>query len=116
MQNSSNAALSLRAIDRDKSNYWREMIAAWEKSGEHQKQFCARMNIKLGTFSHWRGIFSKETRNIENKFVELKVTKKEREVLSEFIIECPSGHKITFTNQLQADQAEVMFKLLGLIT
>jgi hypothetical protein len=43
------------------------------KSNESQKDFCARMNIKLGTFAHWRGVFTKEKMQNENKFIDLKV-------------------------------------------
>jgi hypothetical protein len=51
----------------------RELIASWENSNESQKDFCMRMIIKLGTFSHWRGVFAKENQKSENKFIGLQV-------------------------------------------
>lgn len=114
MQNLSIENQAIRAVNRDQ-NYWREVITAWEKSGEYQKDFCTRMNIKIGTFAHWRGVFSKENKKLENKFIELRVTKKPPEKLDQFVIECPSGHKIIYSSSLQTEQGEIIFKMLGLI-
>jgi hypothetical protein len=96
-------------------NYWRELINKFEKSGEHPKDFCARMDIKLGTLSHWRYFFRKEKKSKENKFVEIKVTPKEK-LLEQFSIECPTGHKIIFSQSLKMDEAQVILKLLGLVS
>jgi uncharacterized protein YllA (UPF0747 family) len=104
-----------RAACHDKK-YWQEVITSWQKSGESQKNFCARMNIKMGTFFHWRNIFAKGVKKSKNKFIELQVAQEYPEKLENFIIECPSGHKIVFSSLLQLDQAEKLFKLLGLVT
>ena len=103
-----------KAASQDK-NYWREVINIFEKSGEHPKDFCARMHIKLGTLSHWRYFFKKEKQSKENKFVEIKVMPKEK-MLEQFSIECPTGHKIIFSHSLKIDEAQVILKLLGLIS
>ena len=106
---------STRAIGRDK-NYWREMITAWQNSNEKPRNFCARMNIKIGTFAHWRGVFSTKNKKNENRFIELKVTAPTPlEKLDQFTIECPSGHKIIFPSALKTEQAQQIFKLLGLV-
>lgn len=102
-----------RAVSQNRK-YWLEIISNWQKSNEHPKTFCERMNIKLGTFAHWRGIFSKENKLKENKFIEVQVTPAQ-EKLTEMIIECPSGHKIIFTSAVKAEEAQQLFKLLGLI-
>ena len=113
MQNISINNQTSRAISRDK-NYWREVITAWQRSDEHPRDLCARMNIKIGTFAHWRSVFNKEDKKKENKFIELQVTRPTQETLDPFIIECPTGHKIVFASVLKMEQAQQIFKLLGL--
>ena len=100
-----------KAPSRNK-NYWQEIINVWEQSGEHPNDFCARMNIKTGTLSHWRNVFKKEKKVRENKFIELKVKPKEN-LLEKIVIECPSGHRISLCGTL--DEARSMFEILGLI-
>lgn len=102
-----------RAVSRNR-NYWHEIITSWQKSNEHPKTFCERMNIKLGTFVHWKGVFSKENKQKENKFIEVQVTEQVQEKLAELTIECPSGHKIIFTAAVKVEQVRQLFKLLGL--
>ncbi|HEX2548594.1 MAG TPA: hypothetical protein VHM20_02110 [Gammaproteobacteria bacterium] len=95
--------------------YWCELIESWEKSNESQKDFCSRMNIRLGTFAHWRGVFTKERRK-ENKFIELQVKPSPAEErINHFKIECPSGHKIIFTFPINVEEVQRIFKCLGLI-
>ena len=96
-------------------NDWRELIASWQKSNESPKEFCARRNIHIGTFAHWRGVFKKEKHPQENQFVELTVIPEE-ENLNQLTIACPTGHKIIFSSALKAEEAKSVFKLLGLIT
>lgn len=105
---------SSRAASHDK-NYWRGMVEAWKKSNERPKDFCARMNIKIGTFAHWRGIFSKESNLKESKFIPLEIILPAPDILENFVIECPSGHKIIFCSAIKQAQAQQIFKLLGLI-
>jgi hypothetical protein len=105
---------SLRAVNRDR-NYWREVIDVWKESNERPKNFCERMNIKIGTFSHWRGVFAKENRSKENKFIPLEIISPAINKQESFAIECPSGHKIVFSSAIKSDQAQQIFKLLGLI-
>ena len=106
---------SSRAASHDK-NYWREMIEVWKKSNERPKDFCARMNIKIGTFSHWRGIFEKEKKFKETKFIPLEMISPTQTTLENFVIECPSGHKIIFRSAINPVQAQQIFKLLGLMS
>lgn len=85
MQNTSFENPSSRAASHDK-NYWREMIDAWKKSKERPKDFCAQMNIKIGTFAHWRGIFAKENKVKESKFISLEIISPNQDALENFII------------------------------
>lgn len=103
-----------RAQNHDK-NYWRELIASWKNSNESQKDFCKRMNIKLGTFAHWRGVFTKENQKSENKFIGLQVISPTQAKANHFTIECPSGHKIIFSSDVNPAQTQQIFKCLGLI-
>jgi hypothetical protein len=96
-----------KAASRNKG-YWREIVTTWQKSNDHPKDFCAKMNIKPGTFNYWRGIFKKES-----KFIEVEITPPASH-LEQFIIECPSGHKVILTSVSEIDQAQAIFKLLGM--
>jgi hypothetical protein len=99
-----------KAASRDK-NYWRELVTTWQKNNEHPKDFCARIDIKLGTFLYWRGIFKKKYKQ-GNKFIELEITPKARN-LEQIVIKCPSDHKIILPSALKIEQTQVLFKLLG---
>lgn len=99
MQTAISSAPRPKAANKDKS-YWREIVTTWQNSNEHQKEFCTRMNINIGTFAHWRGVFKKESKPQGNNFFELKVTPP-APVLEKCIIECPTGHKIIFNVSLQ---------------
>ena len=114
MQISSREASQVRAASQDK-NYWIEMVTAWQKSNEHPKYFCERMNIKLATFAHWRGVFKKEIQQNKNKFIELQVTNSIADKLPEFVIEYPAGQKIVFTSEIKIQQIKQILQLLGLI-
>jgi hypothetical protein len=70
------------------------------------------MNINIGTFAYWRGVFKKENKAQANNFFELKI-QPSAQVLQRCIIECPTGHKIIFTSCLE--EIKRMLKLLGLI-
>jgi predicted enzyme involved in methoxymalonyl-ACP biosynthesis len=39
-------------LDKEK---WREIIEAWNKSGENQKAYCQRLGISINTFTYARG-------------------------------------------------------------
>ena len=42
-----------------------------KKGNESYKEYCARLGINLGTFSHWRNFFKKESL-VSQKFLEVK--------------------------------------------
>ena len=112
MQPSSTIVFKNRAANRDK-NSWQETVKEFETSNEGVKDFCERRNIKLGTLSHWRGVFKKEKNIQSSKFLEIKVRQTDK-AQNNFTIECPSGHKIIFSD-IKLEEAERMLKLLGLI-
>ena len=114
MQTTSFENQAPRKTNHDKS-YWRELIGIWQKSNESQKDFCDRMNIKVGTFAHWRGIFTKENKRSTNKFINVQVIPTVRDKADYFTIECQTGHKIIFSASLNLEQVQQIFKLLGLI-
>lgn len=33
---------------------WKKRIAQWERSGQSQRAFCAKMSLALSTFQWWR--------------------------------------------------------------
>lgn len=96
-------------------DYWLNIIDEWSKSNESQKTFCKRLEIKLATFTYWRGIFAKENKPKENKFIALKITERNSERLAQFIIKCPSGHEMTFLPGNNLEQTQQVLKLLGVI-
>jgi len=57
-------------IDSSDKPRWREIIDAWESSGESQKQFCARRHLKKNTLSYWR-----------SKLLALKISGRSKSIL-----------------------------------
>lgn len=93
--------------------YWRDKVEEWERSNESQKVFCTRLGIKVGTFTHWRGVFSKkEKQHTANKFIAVKVAPSITRQPEKLTIELPSGHKIIMP--LIIEEMEKVFNLLGL--
>ena len=42
-----------------KSAFWQQHITDWQSSGISQPDYCAKHNLKLSTFTYWRGKQSK---------------------------------------------------------
>ncbi len=38
----------------DRARYWRRLVAAWEKSGLSQAEFCRRRQVQAVNFGWWR--------------------------------------------------------------
>jgi hypothetical protein len=38
-----------------KQAYWKKRIGQWERSGQTQREFCAKRALALSTFQWWRG-------------------------------------------------------------
>ncbi len=38
----------------DRARYWVGLVAAWERSGLSQAEFCRRRGVNSGTFAWWR--------------------------------------------------------------
>lgn len=38
-----------------KQAYWRKRVGQWERSGQSQREFCAKRGLALSTFQWWRG-------------------------------------------------------------
>lgn len=100
-----------RAKNRNK-DYWRAIVEEWQKSNESQKNYCARLGIKVGTFTHWRGVFSKKEKHFKNRFIAVNVAPSITRQLEKLIIELPSGHKIIIP--LITEEIIKIFNLLGL--
>jgi hypothetical protein len=109
---SSSVSLKKRAASRDRT-FWQEIVKEFTSSNEKAKDFCESRDIKLGTLSHWRGVFKKENTIQANKFIEVKVTQSDKTPIN-FTIECPGGHKIIF-GAIALEEAKNMLKLLGII-
>jgi hypothetical protein len=37
-----------------RAKYWRRVVAAWERSGLSQAEFCRRRNVNYAAFGYWR--------------------------------------------------------------
>ncbi len=38
----------------DRARYWHRLVAAWEKSGLSQAEFCRRRDVDAGSFGWWK--------------------------------------------------------------
>lgn len=45
----------------DRAKYWRRLVAAWEKSGLTQAEFCRRRGVKAVTFAWWKRKLNRTT-------------------------------------------------------
>lgn len=109
-----------RASNRGRE-YWLELIAAWEKSGESKQAFCKRLDIRPGTFSHWRYILSKEHKEKKlpaNTFMEVKVNGLSLDsgmhAMLQLSILLPTGIKILLPAHMPVEQMKQILNLLSI--
>ena len=95
-----------------KRDYWEGVVDEWKQSNERQEIFCGRKGIKIGTFTHWRSVFSRENKQKGNKFIPVKIISTDSARVESFTIETPTGYKITIPFVL--DTAKQLFALLGI--
>ncbi len=114
--NSKNKRASNRGRD-----YWLELIAAWEKSGESKQAFCKRLDIRPGTFSHWRYILSKENKEknmSHSSFMEVKVNGLLPESgmlpMPQLTVQLPMGIRVSLPAHIPIEQMKEIFHLLGI--
>ena len=100
-----------KAANKSRS-YWQDMVNQWKQSNERQEAFCNRNGIKLGTFTHWRSVFSRETKQKENKFIPVKIIPTETREAEYLTVETPGGFKITLP--FTPDAAKRMLIILGI--
>lgn len=97
---------------------WREIIEAWNKSGESQKNYCQRIGISLNTFTYARFKLSRQKKESTHFVpVALKVAQEEKAALpsSIIVLENPQGYKLHFPAALSLEQLAKLFKLSGWI-
>jgi hypothetical protein len=99
-------------LDMDK---WREIIEAWNKSGESQKSFCERLGVSLNTFTYARvKLLQQEKPKAQFVPLTIKNSLEEKALLpSVFVIENPQGYKLHLSASLPLEQLTKLFKLSG---
>lgn len=65
-------------------NKWREIVEAWNKSGENQKTYCERLGISLNTFSYVRSKLLQQNKS-HTQFIPLTIKNNEEEI-KDFIL------------------------------
>jgi len=95
---------------------WREIVDAWGKSGESQKNYCQRIGVSLNTFTYARGKLSQKKKE-KTLFapVTLKGNHEEKALLpsSVLTLETPQGYKLHFPAALSLEQLAKLFQLSG---
>ncbi len=121
MQKESTSNLKKKRASNRGRDYWLELIATWEKSGESKQAFCKRLDIRPGTFSHWRYIFSKENKEKKlpaNTFMEIKVkglpSESSLPVVPQITVLLPAGVKVLLPLQIGMEQIAAIFHLIGI--
>lgn len=49
----------------EKRKFWQKHIAAWQQSGQSQKEYCRSQKLKKSTLGYWRTRLSREKGFIE---------------------------------------------------
>ena len=108
-----------RAIGKDRA-YWSDIIAQWKESNEKQQKFCDRLGIKLGTFSYWRHIFSKDINSAKPKgkrkkeinFIPINMGSLKKES-DKIVIKSKNGTKIVISGNPNTELLKAIVNLLG---
>lgn len=121
MQKENSSTLKKKRASNRGRDYWLDLITAWEKSGESKQAFCKRLDIRPGTFSHWRYILSKEDKEKKlpaNAFMEVKVNGLPRELSIAMALQItlvlPTGIKVSLPAQTPIEQMKAIFQLIGI--
>jgi hypothetical protein len=99
-------------LDIDK---WREIIEAWNKSGDTQKAYCQRLGVNLNTFSYLRSKLLQKN-NPKTQFIPLTVKSNNAEKIipsSIITLENARGYKLQFSASLSLEQLTKLFQLSG---
>lgn len=94
---------------------WREIVEAWNKSGENQKAYCQRLGVSLNTFSYIRGKLMRQDKP-KNQFLPLTIKNCSEEMApssSVIVLENRQGFKLHIPASLSLDQLAKIFKLSG---
>lgn len=99
-------------LDMDK---WREIIEAWNKSGESQKTYCLRLGFSINTFTYARSKLLQQDKP-KTQFVPLTIKNNSEEKIlppSAIVLENPLGYKLHLSASLSIEQLAKLFKLSG---
>jgi hypothetical protein len=107
------------AIDKAKQReYWAEHIQDWKQSNLKQQAYCLKTNISYSSFVYWKGVlFPKESQNIRKKFVPVKVTSTDPEIIhasSEIKIQLATGHVVCIPLTMELEKISKLIHLLGI--
>ena len=94
---------------------WREIIEAWNKSGESQKKYCERLEVSFNTFTYARTKLLQQDKP-KSQFIPLTVKSSSEEKLpppSVIILENPYGYKLHLSASLSLEQLTKLFELSG---
>jgi len=51
----------------DRAKYWERLVAAWEKSGLSQAEFCRRRGVKVSAFAWWKRQLRGRTKKVRRR-------------------------------------------------
>jgi len=94
---------------------WREIIEAWNQSGESQKNYCQRLGLSFNSFTYARSKLLQQDKP-ETQFIPLSVRSNSEEKTlspSAIVLENPQGYKLHLSASLSLEQLAKLFKLSG---
>ncbi len=107
-----NRSEKITQLDMDR---WREIISAWEKSGENQKAYCDRLELSLNTFSYARSKLLQQNKP-KSQFIPLTIKNNSEEktlTQSVIVLENTQGYKLHFSASLSLEQLTKLLRVSG---
>ena len=90
---------------------WAKLISEWKNSAESQKEFCARLNLNINTFTYVKGKLSKKDK--QKKFIPITIRQETcLKLKSNIILENDKGMKLHIPLMAGEDMMSLL-KLAG---
>lgn len=91
---------------------WSKLISEWKSSAESQKEFCARLNLSINTFTYAKGKLSAKARG--KKFIPITIRPEiPSKFVSKIILENSKGMKLHILSATIDESIIFLLKIAG---
>jgi hypothetical protein len=113
-QANANTQMPSQTVAHAKTLDWHTILAAWEQSGQTQREFCKAQGIKPHIFSYYRGKHQRMNKP-KQKFARVKLSGPDvsSSSLGNYQLKLPSGAVLSIPQSYEPSRLKPLLVLLG---